>query len=72
VWGQAARAARAHATVARRYLFSSLTNNLGKEILLRFPYPVTLTVAQFGFIGLFTYVYGACGPCVWWWWWRVC
>ena len=40
-----------------RYVCSSLTNNIGKEILERFRYPVTLTVAQFGFIGMFTYIY---------------
>jgi len=50
--------------VACWYACSSLTNNIGKEILQAFTFPVTLTVAQFGFIGVFTYIYGthARGP----------
>jgi len=51
--------------VACWYACSSLTNNIGKEILQVFTFPVTLTVAQFGFIGVFTYIYGTRPPPAW-------
>ncbi|KAJ1928709.1 hypothetical protein IWQ60_001809 [Tieghemiomyces parasiticus] len=39
------------------YLSSSLTNNSGKQILIDFRYPVTLTYFQFAFVGVFCYLY---------------
>ncbi|RKP34289.1 triose-phosphate transporter family-domain-containing protein [Dimargaris cristalligena] len=36
---------------------SSLTNNSGKQILIDFRYPVTLTYFQFAFVGVFCYIY---------------
>jgi len=42
----------------KRYSCSSLTNNIGKQILTQFRYPLTLTFVQFGFISIFTWMYG--------------
>ena len=40
------------------YLSSTVTNNVGKEILISFKYPVTLTMVQFGMCSIFAYIYG--------------
>lgn len=40
-----------------RYTCSSLTNNIGKTIFDEFRYPISLTVAQFGFVAVFAYIY---------------
>ncbi|KAJ1657921.1 hypothetical protein IWQ61_002761 [Dispira simplex] len=45
------------ATCLAWYMSSSLTNNLGKQIMLDFRYPVTLTYVQFGFVSVFCYAY---------------
>ncbi|KAJ1977623.1 hypothetical protein H4R35_002228 [Dimargaris xerosporica] len=39
------------------YMASSLTNNSGKQILIDFRYPVTLTYVQFAFVAAFCYLY---------------
>lgn len=41
------------------YLSSAITNNIGKEILLNFRYPVTLTMVQFGLSSIFAFLYGS-------------
>ncbi|KAJ3373955.1 suppressor of loss of ypt1 [Kappamyces sp. JEL0680] len=41
------------------YASSAITNNIGKEILLEFKFPVTLTIVQFAFVSLFSALYGA-------------
>ncbi|CAG8600654.1 4632_t:CDS:2 [Dentiscutata erythropus] len=40
------------------YASSAVTNNIGKQILNQFNYPVTLTWVQFGFVSLYCYVIG--------------
>ncbi|KAL1914659.1 uncharacterized protein VTP21DRAFT_8070 [Calcarisporiella thermophila] len=39
------------------YGSSAITNNIGKQILNQFKYPVTLTYAQFGFVALYCYLF---------------
>ncbi|KAF9586558.1 suppressor of loss of ypt1 [Lunasporangiospora selenospora] len=41
------------------YLSSAVTNNLGKQLLNQFQYPVTLTFVQFWFVSLFCFMGGA-------------
>ncbi|KFH64058.1 hypothetical protein MVEG_09883 [Podila verticillata NRRL 6337] len=41
------------------YLSSAVTNNLGKQLMNQFRYPVTLTFVQFWFVSLFCYIAGA-------------
>jgi solute carrier family 35 protein E1 len=40
------------------YLSSAITNNIGKEILGIISFPVTLTIIQFGFLAVFSFIYG--------------
>ena len=40
------------------YSSSTLTSNIGKEILTEFKYPVTLTIIQFGLASFFSWAYG--------------
>jgi len=41
------------------YFSSAVTNNLGKQILNQFSYPVTLTFVQFWFMAVFCFMAGA-------------
>lgn len=41
------------------YFSSAVTNNLGKQILNQFSYPVTLTFVQFWFMAVFCFIAGA-------------
>ncbi|KAF9104571.1 suppressor of loss of ypt1 [Mortierella sp. AM989] len=41
------------------YLSSAVTNNIGKQIMNQFRYPVTLTFVQFWFVSVFCFVAGA-------------
>ncbi|KAI7817685.1 triose-phosphate transporter family-domain-containing protein, partial [Gamsiella multidivaricata] len=41
------------------YLSSAVTNNIGKQIMNQFRYPVTLTFVQFVFVSIFCFVSGA-------------
>ncbi|KAG0012955.1 suppressor of loss of ypt1 [Podila clonocystis] len=40
------------------YMSSAVTNNLGKQLMNQFRYPVTLTFVQFWFVSLFCYIAG--------------
>ncbi|KAI9014569.1 triose-phosphate transporter family-domain-containing protein [Phycomyces nitens] len=40
------------------YISSSLTNNIGKQILTSFKYPVTLTFIQFALVGMWCFLVG--------------
>ncbi|KAF9565624.1 suppressor of loss of ypt1 [Mortierella alpina] len=44
------------------YLSSAVTNNIGKQIMNQFRYPVTLTFIQFVFVSLFCFLLGVGGP----------
>ncbi|KAF9170534.1 suppressor of loss of ypt1 [Mortierella sp. AD011] len=41
------------------YLSSAVTNNIGKQIMNQFRYPVTLTFVQFVFVSLFCFILGS-------------
>ncbi|KAG0242342.1 suppressor of loss of ypt1 [Mortierella sp. GBA43] len=41
------------------YLSSAVTNNIGKQIMNQFRYPVTLTFIQFVFVSLFCFILGS-------------
>ncbi|KAG0099206.1 suppressor of loss of ypt1 [Podila epicladia] len=43
------------------YLSSAVTNNIGKQIMNQFRYPVTLTFIQFLFVSLFCFLSGTVG-----------
>ncbi|KAF9386309.1 suppressor of loss of ypt1 [Podila verticillata] len=43
------------------YLSSAVTNNIGKQIMNQFRYPVTLTFIQFLFVSLFCFLSGTMG-----------
>ncbi|CAG8466967.1 2672_t:CDS:2 [Paraglomus brasilianum] len=43
------------------YASSAITNNIGKSLLNAFPYPVTLTWIQFGFVSLYCHILGRLG-----------
>ncbi|CAG8567149.1 4888_t:CDS:2 [Paraglomus occultum] len=43
------------------YASSAVTNNIGKSLLNVFPYPVTLTWIQFGFVSLYCHALGRLG-----------
>src|SRR6185369_1688886 len=43
------------------YASSAVTNNIGKSLLNVFPYPVTLTWIQFGFVSFYCHVLGQLG-----------
>lgn len=40
------------------YASSAATNNVSKQIMNSYKYPVTLTYVQFGFVALFCYIFG--------------
>jgi hypothetical protein len=41
------------------YLSSAVTNNIGKQIMNQFRYPITLTFVQFWFVSVFCFLAGA-------------
>ncbi|KAG0304514.1 suppressor of loss of ypt1 [Dissophora globulifera] len=41
------------------YMSSAVTNNIGKQIMNQFQYPVTLTFVQFWFVSVFCFIAGA-------------
>ncbi|KAF9914314.1 suppressor of loss of ypt1 [Lobosporangium transversale] len=41
------------------YMSSAVTNNIGKQIMNQFRYPVTLTFVQFWFVSIFCFIAGA-------------
>ncbi|KAF9422427.1 suppressor of loss of ypt1, partial [Entomortierella beljakovae] len=50
---------RLPATCLLWYLSSAVTNNLGKQIMNQFRYPVTLTFVQFWFVSIFCFISSA-------------
>ena len=43
--------------IAGWYLASSFSNNLNKQILMVYPHPIILTIAQLGFIALYSFLF---------------